>query len=116
MIFPIADDNTDRTTTPIVNYILIAVNILVFVFLQQIGSNDRFTYAFSTVPQEIVSGEDIRTSDRVLEHPVTGQQLLGPGSAADSSQRLPDLNHVDVYAWWHCAPFRKHALSVDFRR
>lgn len=79
MIFPIADDNTDRTTTPIVNYILIAVNILVFVFLQQIGSNDRFTYAFSTVPQEIVSGEDIRTSDRVLEHPVTGQQLLVPG-------------------------------------
>ncbi|MGH9968006.1 MAG: rhomboid family intramembrane serine protease [Pyrinomonadaceae bacterium] len=79
MIFPISDDNTDRTTTPIVNYILIAINILVFVFLQQLGTNDRFTYAFSTVPQEIISGRDIATSDRVIEHPVTGQELLVPG-------------------------------------
>lgn len=79
MIFPISDDNTDRTTTPIVNYILIAINILVFVFLQQMGTNDRFTYAFSTVPQEIISGEDIRSPDRVVEHPVTGQELLVPG-------------------------------------
>lgn len=79
MIFPISDDNTDRTTAPIVNYILIAINILVFVFLQQLGTNDRFTYAFSTVPQEIVTGRDISSPDRVVEHPVTGQELLVPG-------------------------------------
>ena len=79
MVFPLYDDNTDRTTTPIVNYVLIAINILVFVFLQQLGTNERFTYAFSTVPQEIVSGRDIRTPDRIVEHPVTGQQLLIPG-------------------------------------
>lgn len=79
MVFPLYDDNTDRTTTPIVNYILIAINILVFVFLQQLGTNEKFTYAFSTVPGEIVTGRDIRTPDRVVEHPVTGQQLLIPG-------------------------------------
>jgi rhomboid family protein len=79
MVFPLYDDNADRTTAPIVNYILIAINILVFVFLQQVGTNDRFTYAFSTVPAEIVSGRDIRTPDRVVEHPVTGQRLLIPG-------------------------------------
>jgi rhomboid family protein len=79
MVFPLYDDNTDRTTTPIVNYVLIAINILVFVFLQQLGTNERFTYAFSTVPQEILSGRDIRTPDRIVEHPVTGQQLLIPG-------------------------------------
>ena len=79
MIFPISDDNSDRTTAPLVNYILIAINILVFVFLQQLGANDKFTYAFSTVPQEIVSGRDIRTADRVVEVPVTGQELLLPG-------------------------------------
>lgn len=79
MIFPIADDNADRTTTPIVNYTLIAINILVFVFLQQLGSNDRFTYAFSTVPLEIMRGEDITTNDRVVEIPGTGQQVLVPG-------------------------------------
>jgi rhomboid family protein len=79
MIFPIADDNSDRTTVPIVNYTLIAINILVFVFLQQLGANDRFTYAFSTVPEEIVTGRDIRTADRVVEEPVTGQEVLIPG-------------------------------------
>jgi len=79
MVFPLYDDNTDRTTTPVVNYVLIAINILVFVFLQQLGTNERFTYAFSTVPQEIVSGRDVRTPDRIVEHPVTGQQLLIPG-------------------------------------
>lgn len=79
MIFPLYDDNSDRTTTPIVNYALIAINILVFVFLQQLGTNERFTYAFSTVPQEIISGRDIRTPDRVREHPDTGQEILIPG-------------------------------------
>jgi membrane associated rhomboid family serine protease len=79
MIFPISDDNTDRTTAPIVNYILIAINLLVFVFLQQLGANDKFTYAFSTVPAEIVSGQDIRTDNRVVEDPLTGQRVLVPG-------------------------------------
>jgi membrane associated rhomboid family serine protease len=86
VVFPLYDDNSDRVTTPIVNYLLIAVNILVFVFLQQLGTNDRFTYAFSTVPQEIISGHDVTTQPRVVENPVTGQEfrLLGlqptPGS------------------------------------
>jgi len=59
MIFPIGDDNSDRTTVPVVNYILIAINVLVFVFLQSLGTNDQFTYAFSTVPEEIRTGQDI---------------------------------------------------------
>lgn len=58
-MFPISDDNSDRTITPYVNYALIAVNILVFVFLQQIGGNDAFTYAYSLVPQEILTGVDL---------------------------------------------------------
>jgi membrane associated rhomboid family serine protease len=62
MIFPIGDDNSDRTTVPVVNYILIAINVLVFVFFQGLGSNDQFTYAFSTVPEEIRTGADIARS------------------------------------------------------
>ena len=79
MLFPIGDDNRDRRTTPLVNYALILANVLVFVFLQGLGSNDKFTYAFSTVPGEIVSGRDIVTSDRVLVQPVTGQEVKIPG-------------------------------------
>lgn len=58
-MFPISDDNSDRTITPFVNYALIGVNILVFVLLQQLGSNDSFSYAFSLVPKEITTGVDI---------------------------------------------------------
>jgi membrane associated rhomboid family serine protease len=78
MVFPLWDDNSDRTTVPVVNYVLIAINILVFVFLQQLGTNERFTYAFSTVPEEIRTGHDIVTRDRVVPT-VTGQPVLVPG-------------------------------------
>ena len=79
MLFPIADENSDRRTTPVVNYILILLNVLVFVFLQGVGSNEKFTYAYSTVPAEIISGRDIASDDRVVEHPVTGQVFEIPG-------------------------------------
>jgi membrane associated rhomboid family serine protease len=79
MVFPLYDDNSDRLTTPVVNYAIIAVNILVFVFLQQLGTNEQFTYAFSTVPLEIITGHDVVTPTRVLIEPVTGQRMLVPG-------------------------------------
>jgi membrane associated rhomboid family serine protease len=59
MVFPIGDDNTGRRRTPYVTYLFIALNVLVFVFLQGLGTNEQFTYAFSTVPQEIRTGEDV---------------------------------------------------------
>jgi membrane associated rhomboid family serine protease len=59
MVFPISDDNSGRLTTPYVTWALIALNVIVFVFLQGLGTNERFTYAFSTVPQEIRTGEDV---------------------------------------------------------
>ena len=58
-MFPIGDDNSDRTITPFVNYAFIAINILVFVLLQGIGGNDAFSYAFSLVPREVTSGIDL---------------------------------------------------------
>lgn len=61
-MLPIGDDNSDRHTTPIVTYVLIVINILVFVFLQGMGSNENFTYAYSTVPAEILTGKDIATN------------------------------------------------------
>ncbi|HLL75131.1 MAG TPA: rhomboid family intramembrane serine protease [Pyrinomonadaceae bacterium] len=74
MVFPIRDDNTGRTITPFVNYAFIVANVLVFVFLQGVGSNEGFTYAFSTVPQEIATGTDI---DRpvVVEDPISGDPI-----------------------------------------
>jgi len=58
-MFPIRDDNTGRIRTPYVTWALIALNVMVFVFLQGIGTNESFTYAFSTIPQEIRTGRDV---------------------------------------------------------
>lgn len=58
-MLPIGDDNTGHRITPFINYLLIAINALVFFFLQGAGGNEQFTYAFSTVPAEIIQGEDI---------------------------------------------------------
>jgi membrane associated rhomboid family serine protease len=59
MVFPLGDDNSDRTSFPVVNLALIAINVLVFALFQGMGSNLEFTFAFSTVPAEIVSGRDL---------------------------------------------------------
>ncbi|HJR08913.1 MAG TPA: rhomboid family intramembrane serine protease [Pyrinomonadaceae bacterium] len=78
-MFPIGDDNSDRHSAPLVNYLLIAANILVFVLFQGLGSNDRFTYAWSTVPAEITSGRDVVTQDRIVEEPISGERFQMPG-------------------------------------
>jgi membrane associated rhomboid family serine protease len=79
MIMPIGDDNTGRTIVPGVNYALIAANILVFVLFQQMGANEKFTFSLSTVPREIVTGEDEVTPDRQVEVPLSGQEVTVPG-------------------------------------
>ena len=78
-MLPIGDDNSDRTRFPFVNYLLIATNILVFVFLQGMGTNYEFTFSLSTVPGEILSGDDITTATKTITDPYTGDEFLLPG-------------------------------------
>src|SRR5262245_11767364 len=67
MVFPISDADSDRTVFPIVNVALIAINALVFVFLQGLGTNEDFTMAYSAVPAEIVTGRDLVTEDETVQ-------------------------------------------------
>jgi membrane associated rhomboid family serine protease len=78
-MFPIGDDNSDRTITPYINYLIIALNVLVFVFLQGMSGDNVFTYSYATVPGEILSGHDIVTSAKVMTDPATGEQITIPG-------------------------------------
>lgn len=79
MIMPLYDDNSRRVRTPFINYILISINIFVFVMFQNFGENDRFTYTFSTVPAEIISGKDIQSSPKVLGKTPSGEEIIQPG-------------------------------------
>jgi len=74
MVLPLYDDNTDRKIIPYVNYVLIGINVFVFVVLQGMGTNEKFTYAWATVPEEIVTGEDQRESHSI-EDPLTKRPL-----------------------------------------
>ena len=79
MFIPIGDDNRDRKTTPVINYILVALNIFVFVYYQAFGRDIYFTYAFATVPAEILTATDIITSSKMLVDPYTKQLIELPG-------------------------------------
>lgn len=58
-MFPIADDNSEIRIIPFVTYVIIILNVIVFTLLQGFGGNDAFTYAFSLVPREITTGQDL---------------------------------------------------------
>jgi membrane associated rhomboid family serine protease len=79
MIFPYSDDNSSRRIQPIITYLLIALNIFVFIVLQKMDGSGLFTYQFSTVPKEILDGVDIVTRSTTEVHPASGQQLINPG-------------------------------------
>ncbi|HMC98949.1 MAG TPA: rhomboid family intramembrane serine protease, partial [Ferruginibacter sp.] len=78
-MFPIGDDNSDRTITPYVNYLIIALNVIVFVFLQGMSGDNLFTSSYATVPGEILTGRDIVTDAKLMTDPLTGDHFTIPG-------------------------------------
>jgi membrane associated rhomboid family serine protease len=91
MVFPIGDDNSDRKIFPVVTIVLIAINAIMFVIPQGMGTNDAFTMAFSTVPAEIVSGKDLVTEDKII------QQELPDGSVVRGKQPGLEPTPISVY-------------------
>ena len=81
MVFPVGDDNSDRRSFPFVTIALLATNIFVFVVLQGMGANEKFTMAYVQVPAEILSGKDIVTepSVRTVHTPQGDFQVPDPG-------------------------------------
>ena len=84
MVFPVGDDNSDRTTFPFVTIGLLLVNVFVFVVLQQMGANDDVTLAYCQVPAEIISGHDIVTEPSIRAIQTEGGvvQVAVPGLRA----------------------------------
>jgi membrane associated rhomboid family serine protease len=58
-MFPLADENEPGYGLAWVNLALIAINVAVFLLLQQAGGNNDFTYGVSAVPFEITHGVDL---------------------------------------------------------
>src|SRR5262245_39813673 len=62
-MLPIGDDDSGRRTFPIVNYALIAINVLVFVLLElpQGDNLDAFLTRWGTIPAQIAAGNGLIT-------------------------------------------------------
>lgn len=78
MFFPISDDDRKLTRPAIVTYLLLAANVAVF-FYQM--SNPEFTYGYSVVPREIMTGEDLVGTVRIEvpnREPIELPQTRGP--------------------------------------
>jgi membrane associated rhomboid family serine protease len=82
MLMPISDDNSEITIRPYVNFVLIAINVLVFILLQGMSGDNAFTYAYSTIPAEIITGKDIVTQAQQITDQYTGQSYIIPGLGA----------------------------------
>ncbi|MFM7290463.1 MAG: rhomboid family intramembrane serine protease, partial [Planctomycetia bacterium] len=90
MVFPVGDDNSDRTTFPFVTIALLLANVFVFVVLQQMGANDNVTLAYCQVPAEIISGRDVVTEPTQREIAVQGQHMV---------VTVPGLRPTPVPVW-----------------
>jgi membrane associated rhomboid family serine protease len=60
-MIPIGDDNSGQRGKPVVTWILIGLNVLVFVFLQKFALDDYATVALAAIPEEILSGHRLFT-------------------------------------------------------
>jgi membrane associated rhomboid family serine protease len=75
MLLPISDDDRGLLGPAYVTIALLVANVLVFVLLQQFGSNEEFTFGYSVIPSEITTGTDLTTARSIV---VQGQQVVLP--------------------------------------
>ncbi|MCE1207418.1 MAG: rhomboid family intramembrane serine protease, partial [Spirochaetia bacterium] len=60
-MIPIGDDNSLRRGPAPVTWVLIAINVAVFIFIQGFGSNENATLALAAFPSEIAAGRRLLT-------------------------------------------------------
>ena len=96
-MFPIGDQNEPGRGPAVVTLALIAINVLVFIFLQQAGAETMFTYGWSAVPIEITRGIDL-----VVAEPIRtgGQTVLVPQAPGPDPIQVTLLSSMFMHAGW----------------
>ena len=98
-MFPIGDENERGHGPAVVTLAFIALNVLVFIFLQGGGGpeGDEFTYGYSAVPFEITNGVDL-TEPQPIE--VEGQQVAVPQEPGPSPIWLTLFTSIFMHGGW----------------
>jgi membrane associated rhomboid family serine protease len=93
-MFPIGDQNEPGHGPAIVTLAIIAVNVAVFVFLQNLGNNPDFTYGWSAIPREITTGTDLLQAQLIT---VDGQQFRVPQAPGPDPIQLTLLSSMFMH-------------------
>jgi membrane associated rhomboid family serine protease len=98
-MFPIGDENERGHGPAVVTLAIIALNVLVFIFLQGGGGpeGDEFTYGYSAVPYEITNGVDL-TEPQPID--VGGQQVAVPQEPGPSPIWLTLFSSIFMHGGW----------------
>jgi membrane associated rhomboid family serine protease len=96
-MFPLFDENEPGQGIAWVTLALIAVNVAVFLFLQGASGDNQFTYGYSTIPTEIITGHDIVANQPVI---IDGVQYVIPEAPGPSPIYLTLLTSMFMHASW----------------
>jgi len=96
-MFPIGDENLPGRGLAWVTLSLIAVNIAVFVFLQDASGNNTFTYGWSSIAREITTGVDITKAVPVV---IGGTDYLIPQAPGPDPIQLTLLSSMFMPGSW----------------
>jgi membrane associated rhomboid family serine protease len=99
-MFPISDDNERGHGPAFVSLAFIAINIVVFIFLQGAGTSREgavFTYGYSAVPAEITTGTDLTEPQEIT---VGEQRVEIPQSEGPSPIQLTLLWSLFMHGGW----------------
>ena len=93
-MFPIGDQNEPGHGPAFVTLGLIAANVAVFVFLQQLGANEAFLYGWSAIPLEITTGMDLIQAQTI---PIGGEQVRVPQAPGPNPIQLTLLSSMFMH-------------------
>ncbi len=99
-MFPIGDENEPGRGPGLLTLALILVNVAVFLLLQlpeSAGSDQPFTYGFSTIPAEITTGRDLVEPQPIV---VDGERALVPQAPGPDPIYLTLLTSMFMHAGW----------------
>lgn len=95
MLLPISDDDRQLHRTGYVTILLVLINIAVFLLGQKLGADEAFTYGYSVVPRELMTGEDLVDPVEIV---VQGQSVAIPQAPGPSPLWLTVLTAMFMHA------------------
>jgi membrane associated rhomboid family serine protease len=93
-MFPIGDQNEPGHGPAFVTLALIAINVGVFLLLQELGNNLDFTYGWSAIPLEVTTGQDLVRPETIN---VDGQPFRVPQAPGPDPIQLTLLSSMFMH-------------------